>query len=343
MVTVIVGETDQGKSALLRALDAVCYNALEGSSFVRDGCDKACITVFTAEGDRVTLEKGPQVNLYRLNDKTFDKIGRSVPEAVQKALGIAELTVDSDSLKLQLQPQLEAPFLVTDQGVRATRFLGSVSKVAVIYQAVKLATVKKKDAIISLSTLQLLFSEIKEKVASYDYLEGLGPEIAQLSSYEVRLENIEQERSALSNLQDKFKELQTLESGLVKQEDLLTEIKNHLNKEFNILQETDRLLRLASLFDKLRQRKEALDFEISAAEARAELLLKLARFHERWALIQTEASVLMRFQNLTEAGQDMTTAISIAEHKRQILKAQVNTLENELACPTCGRLPVSEL
>ena len=85
--TVIVGPTDAGKSAILRALRWLCLNRPSGEAFVKDGED-GCEVTLRAEGHDVARERGKGVNSYRLGGKVYQSFGADVPGDITKALNV---------------------------------------------------------------------------------------------------------------------------------------------------------------------------------------------------------------------------------------------------------------
>ncbi|MDI6632651.1 MAG: hypothetical protein QME13_09480, partial [Thermoanaerobacteraceae bacterium] len=127
----IVGPSDQGKTALLRALRWVLHNEPRGSDFVRVGADTCRVTVTFNDGTRITREKGPRSNRYVLEkdgeQQVFEAVGWDVPPAVKAAHGMAALQLDADTeISLNLGGQLEGPFLLEAPGTLRAKAIGQV-------------------------------------------------------------------------------------------------------------------------------------------------------------------------------------------------------------------------
>ena len=134
--TVIVGPSGRGKSALLRALRALCFNQV-GGDFVRHGQQKASVTLTFDEGRTVVWEKGRKEGaVYELDGKLHTRTGREVPEAVTKALGIRRIEVDKGiHFAPQFQSQHDAPLLLSDSSTTAARALAKLTKLGVLVEA----------------------------------------------------------------------------------------------------------------------------------------------------------------------------------------------------------------
>jgi len=62
-ITTIVGSSDSGKSATIRALNYLCLNNLRGNSFITHGKDKCAITL-EVDGQQIQRSKTKTSNSY---------------------------------------------------------------------------------------------------------------------------------------------------------------------------------------------------------------------------------------------------------------------------------------
>lgn len=112
-VNVIVGESDSGKTAILRALRWLAWNRPGGDSFRSSWGGNTSVGVWL-ENALIVREKIKTENLYRLDDGVFKAFGTEVPQEIQDLLNIDEIN---------FQQQLERPFLLDDSpGVVAAHF-----------------------------------------------------------------------------------------------------------------------------------------------------------------------------------------------------------------------------
>lgn len=143
--TVIVGPSNSGKSALLRALKAVVRN-VNSPSAVRVGHK-----VFTASlgftGHEISIERGKSQSTYRAvlpsgNEEVYTKAGRAVPEDVQKILDLP----DPDGPDLVFSSQIDPPFLLAETGSVAAKMLGDLTNVSKLHAAAKEANRRRLEA-----------------------------------------------------------------------------------------------------------------------------------------------------------------------------------------------------
>jgi len=69
-LNVIVGPSDQGKSAIIRAIKWVLYNEPRGTDFIRQGTNSARVTLELSNGYVITRERAPNKNRYTLKTLT---------------------------------------------------------------------------------------------------------------------------------------------------------------------------------------------------------------------------------------------------------------------------------
>lgn len=85
-VTTIVGKSDSGKSAVIRALFWVVFNKPNGKSFIRHGASYCKVTVVLSDGTRVTRKRSKKDNVYILNGDVLRSFKNDPPAPVTKAL-----------------------------------------------------------------------------------------------------------------------------------------------------------------------------------------------------------------------------------------------------------------
>lgn len=122
MVNTMQGNSDCGKSAVLRALNWLIFNPA-GDYFVSDWAKKGkkisapCeVTVFV-DGHKITRRRDSDFNGYILDDQVFEATRNSVPDQILKVLGLGEVN---------LQKQLDAPFLLSMSPGDVSRYVNSL-------------------------------------------------------------------------------------------------------------------------------------------------------------------------------------------------------------------------
>lgn len=132
----IVGSSDEGKSAVVRALSAVLENNVR-NSYVRHGEDVFSVTAVLDTGHTITRSKGEKDNLYVLDEETFERLGDSVPSKVRQALGNTAVTIDEKEVPVTFSRQGVQPFLLSEPAPTRAKLLGMISGLDVIDRALR--------------------------------------------------------------------------------------------------------------------------------------------------------------------------------------------------------------
>lgn len=144
-LTVIVGPSNSGKSAVLRALKAVVRN-VGSPSAVRVGQSLFTSSVIF-DGTTVALERGKSASTYKViaadgSEDVFAKAGRTVPEEVQRLIGLP----DPDGPDLVFSSQIDPPFLLSETGSTAAKMLGDLTNVSRLHAAAKEANRRRLES-----------------------------------------------------------------------------------------------------------------------------------------------------------------------------------------------------
>lgn len=115
-VTSIIGPSDVGKSAIVRALRWLCLNTPSGDAFVKDGTPGTTIRL-KIDDKEVFRRKGKDTNEYGLDDQVFKSFGSSVPEPIEKLLRVSPLN---------FQSQLDGPLWFNDSAGQVSKNLNSL-------------------------------------------------------------------------------------------------------------------------------------------------------------------------------------------------------------------------
>jgi len=104
-LTVLVGASNHGKTAVLRAIGWILRNRPLGKSFIHHGEDMATVTLLTDAGSIARRKGRKGVNEYRVDGETLTALGSDVPEQVSALLNMGPIN---------LADQLDKHFLLLD-------------------------------------------------------------------------------------------------------------------------------------------------------------------------------------------------------------------------------------
>lgn len=278
-ITILRGESRQGKSAVLRALRAVVTNP-KGSSFIRSKA-KSCEIIVKTDRGILQYEKertGSASYTVQLgNDpplETFRKV-TEIPKEVLQILNIGDVPIDEDiSIPLNFSNQHEPPFLLAPLWGTASavaKSLGKITSVNRVSSAMRSCAGDLKEAKVKLSSTQEQMREALVQTQRYDGLQAqvelaarLEEVAAVVTSQAQGLDTTdpteastllsaalgEKDRIALLNCIpfDAFSEAEILHAGFSKLSDELaqaTQLQGESEKIFALRAQTERALEVA--------------------------------------------------------------------------------------------------
>jgi exonuclease SbcC len=195
-VNIITGASQAGKTAILRALYWLLHNRPSGdrirSSFAK-GATK--VMVETSEGDSIWHVKDDKINSYALGNEVFDKIGRDIPDMVQRALRISELNV---------QKQLDEPFLVTSSAGEVAKTINRITRLEMVDNWVTDLTQNINSINREKERLEVEIETSIEKIKLYRILVDLQPLLDRGEDNQIALGSLSMKRNNITDLIDKI-------------------------------------------------------------------------------------------------------------------------------------------
>lgn len=155
-VNVFTGESDSGKSNVVRCIRSLIHNETGDAIRMRGAAGPSEIeATFRSDSEEwgVRLTKDDTVNRYTVTrynrvmqgdeevDDTkeidFDNVGRDVPQPVYEANPLSPIVIDGQEVDLYVAGQRDSAFLVDDPPAQVARVVGSVSGLSRIITASK--------------------------------------------------------------------------------------------------------------------------------------------------------------------------------------------------------------
>jgi exonuclease SbcC len=118
-LSLICGESNSGKTSIVRALKLVAYNDFDLRS-VRVGATKCVVQVDTERG-RVKVTRGEKNNLWEVTKtgrttQYFDKVGKNVVPEAAEIIGLNIITLGDVQIPVNIMDQLESHFMLSGVG-----------------------------------------------------------------------------------------------------------------------------------------------------------------------------------------------------------------------------------
>jgi len=182
-LNVIVGPSDHGKSAVIRAIRWVLYNEPRGNDFIRQGTGFARVTLWLNTGYTITRERTSSKNRYILTDKNgnsniYEGFGNEVPQEISNAHGIPKVVLDTDiNTSINIGNQLEGPFLISESGAVRAKAIGRLTGLHIIDKAIRDSGTDLRRENQTRDRLEKELDEVTEKLKEYQYLDELEEKI----------------------------------------------------------------------------------------------------------------------------------------------------------------------
>jgi len=205
--TVVAGETNVGKSALVRSVKGLMTNQ-GGNHFIHKG--KGVVRVELNDGDKVDViwEKGKGVNQYTVNGDLLSSVNRGRPDFLE-GLGFGELVSGSDRVVPQIADQHDSsrPFLLDKSGSFIAEAICSVTGIERVNPAIRMGEKRLRDF---KSQLKVRTSDLEDDQAELLVYEGLDDAVQGVELVKGRWKSIQVEGRAYQALQVQQKTFQTL-------------------------------------------------------------------------------------------------------------------------------------
>lgn len=234
-VNVIIGETDSGKSAIIRALRLGIKNKPNGDAFRSKWGGDTSVSITTSEGDTVIRSKGSK-NLYQVNDHKLTAFGTDVPDAVKDVLNIEQVNAQFN--------QRDAAFLLQNTAGEVAQYFNKIAHLHKIDKGEKYIKKQLRSINTKIENNHDTISSDKKKLKKYDNIEEL----------EILVEQAEQTEIKLTSLYNQQQKLNTNKARLA----LLEQKLNKLRKWKEIEHIVNKTIDLASTIDKQKTDKKKL-------------------------------------------------------------------------------------
>lgn len=162
-LNVVVGETNQGKSAIIRAIRAVVYNNSNNSQ-VNIDADKMKISV-DYNDHKITLvrnlKKASPVT-YKIDGNTLTKLGRTQSSEVAENLGMKEIELGDSKVRINFSEQMSYPFLLDKTPSQLFKFLVQSNEQDGITNTIDTMFKDYKESLSQIKALEIVREKFKE-------------------------------------------------------------------------------------------------------------------------------------------------------------------------------------
>lgn len=245
-LNVIIGPSDQGKSAIIRALRWICYNEPKGTDFFRIGSNSCRVKVKLDSGEEIVRERTSSKNRYIYRNQegeetVYEGFGNSIPLEITQTLKMPKIELDTDSeVALNISQQLEGPFLLNEKGALRAKMIGRLTGVHIIDVAIRDTAKDLLNFQQEEKRMTAHLKEIEGRIEEYNYLPGLYSSIQEEEEILQRLVFLYNRLGTLKELKKKWdfnaqeekicKEVLTTLSPIDEGERIISQAKNLIER-----------------------------------------------------------------------------------------------------------------
>lgn len=349
-LNLIIGQSNQGKSSIVRALAMVVANRFDHDS-VRTGTEYCSVKVETEKGS-VTTERGENTNHWIVETpkyrKEYRNIGLSVPPEVLEILGMGERVRGEIKELPNIMFQLEKHYMLSEiDGKKTTanaiaRMMDEAIGIGGMEELIKdIATdfaSKKKE----LSSKNILISELRSRILDIDIFEDYKKSIEESRAVFEEVNSLndlhESAKELSSKVESNKSERQYLESELECSEGIeeLSDNMEILARKFKLLL---RVLRVINNIKDVKSRLSKSDGLEEIFDSTQTLIQKQIAFQKA----QTEAKRIeilnvrigvdsdfdMDLKSINKKKDSITTAVEMLQNAREYYK-KIRNISNSL-------------
>lgn len=362
-LNILVGESDQGKSSIIRALRWLFYNYPRGEDFIRVGESFCVVTAEMSDGVKISRirQRGGKNNSYVIeypdsqkDALVLEKFGYGVPDEVQKELGNGRLYYDTDKfLDINIAHQLEAPFLLSESAPDKAKIIGLIADLDVIdaagrevLQDIRQANIRQKnleEEVEKLTGDLKQYDDLKDKKKILEQGQRILGEIDKKEKIILVLEELQKEwKKKHEDISTTNKKLETLEKISIAEEHYLkaTEKNNRLvrlselNQHFIVLQ--TKLENCTHKLSKLEVAEEIYNIQDKIKEL-FEILSRFSYLQDQQNIIKNELKDIYKILKNTQNLNQIENIIEVLTDKRnsgeemQKLRKKIKEYQNEIS------------
>lgn len=183
-VNVIVGKSDSGKTAVLRALRLVIENKPAGTAFINNESE-SCKVSISDDSNIVSREKGRKLeNKYEINGEILKAFSQDVPAPIKNILNFHDVNT---------QWQMDPPFLVSMTPGECSKYLNEVMNLDLIDFAISKIQSETRSLSADLKASCSQKEQLQESLKKLSWVDSVGVYIEKLETREIVLVKIENE------------------------------------------------------------------------------------------------------------------------------------------------------
>jgi len=220
-VNCIVGLPDSGKTNIIRAINWALTNRPLGFRFHSNFAKgPTAVDIDFEEGNQISLVKSKSESGYVCNEKEFRAIGSDVPDEVSRISNITELN---------LQTQMDKPFLICESPGEVAKVFNRVSKLEKPDLVIASLTTDINSKNKQIKILSLDKIEFEEKLKRFENLPQMKNDLDEIEQIENKRQKIKNEIDELFSMIENIEAVKKIMENIVDVAEAQKELAN-INK-----------------------------------------------------------------------------------------------------------------
>lgn len=328
-VNVIVGETDSGKSAILRALYWVAFGKPSGESIRRWNVSKpTSVSITLEEGTTISKVRGSSENYYQMSDEIYKGFGRSVPDVIANALNVKPIN---------FVRQLDPPFLFSMSAGEVASYLNELVNLDIIGRSLSNISRMVKQAEKDTQVHENSIVQFEKQLEELQWIPDAEEAIKELEHFD---KIVRRRKRHYSELKESISDYQSANEKIKSFPDLhkAERLLDVAYKEYECVKnQRIRAKALRSAISEYNKAQEALDTQCNYSNAE-KLILKIESIMQRQTDLQEKVSALKIVIDNVKASKKLLKNVCCDERQALLQFKKLMPME----CPLCGHIQKQE-
>ncbi|WP_332630600.1 AAA family ATPase [Halalkalibacter flavus] len=298
-LNVIVGQSDSGKTAILRGIRWALYNQPRGTDFIRVSGDFVRVTVTFENETVITRERTGSKNRYIIKKEgeqelVLEGFGIHVPEEVMKAHGMDHLRIDHDNeLMIHLSQQLDGPFLLENTSSIRAKALGRISGAHFLDMAIRDTTKDVSQLNVRMKQEQQVIDRLKEDIEPFAHLDELKSQLIQSDSNIQHVKKLLEKKDKLQKLKEMLHQVTTEESITIQRLNIVKNV-DHWETKKEQLQE---MFHRFTVYEQKRKQRQEVNKTIAICQKWLEKTEQTELANHRYEKLNHQLHLLKQLNN----------------------------------------------
>lgn len=323
-VNVIVGPSDSGKTAIIRALRWLVWNRPLGEAFIQHG-SKYCKVEIEIERSKIVREKERKngKNVYLLDEICFNAVGTEPPEEVRNFLNLQEINISQ---------QFDQPFLLSNSPGEVAQHFNKVARLDMIDIGMKRVSQWIRKIQQDISNRESQIKKLETQLLEYDYLPSLEGRIQSLEQMQNEIITKENQRDQIKELNEVILQVDAEIAKFTKITMMEEKVNSILRNLTEKKQKQENLITLKQLYQKLSNIENQLLEQANLVKAEEKINVLLGQINRKRELINQKQKLENLLSNISETEQRLNKQLKLTEQ----LEDEFHNSFPDI-CPLCGQ------